>query len=365
VSTQPVRILIAPARRLLLLAGVAVALAACGAETSTDPPRTVAVQPRVIVDGTVELSAVMQQRPGLRAVVDEVLFHAPAVTVQQHDAVIDELLSADDSPLLFRYDAASSDGFGDVLGGERRWAISDVAGELVVAFAPLDARLPVLTELERETGVSLGALHGHTATVHGFLLATAPRASDGDACREGAALCDPGDAASEEKEGDPDGNPSEGDPDGNPAKGDATASEGDPDGNPSHDPESEGERAGQARARAADETVRPTDDRAAVTLVPFTLVLNRAFSLRAPVAGLFHTELADDEVRPLELHVRLDELLSEEMLALLDAEAPDPADGAIVVEIPDAHVGLDVDSKGVEPGVIDPAPTGGIHVVGR
>lgn len=375
-----------PGALLGVVAFVSLAMA-CGNETPTGAPRTLAVQPRVIVDGMVELSAVA----GSRVVVDEVLFHAPIVTVRQPDGLVASLLAADDGPLLFRYDASSSDGFGDVLGGERRWTVRDVDGELAVGFAPLDARLPVMTELEHDTGVKLADLRGHTATVHGYLLMSAPDATAlGNDC-EGdpdgnPALCAPRSDA-QENDGDPDGNPSEGDPDGNPAKPaekgegdpdgnpakaddeaegdpDGNPADGDPDGNPSHDPEAEATRTGQALTRAERGPIRAVDGRVPSVKVPFLLVLNRAFSLHVPVAELFQTRLDDDEVRPLELHVRLDELLSEQMLELLNDEATDQAPGKIVIEIPDAEVGLDVDGAGVTRRVRESVTTGGIRVVG-
>lgn len=365
------------------------AVAACGVDEAPPGSRTLAVQPRVVVDGMVELAAVAESATDASLMVDEVLFHAPNVHVQD-GKVRNELLTSDD-PLLFRYEAASSDGFGDVVGGERQWRIHDehVDGDLIVGFAPLSS-----TDLLRETGVDLDALAGHTATVHGYMLMSVPDAAGlGDDACEGdpdgnPAACNPtasddgeendGDPDGNPSEGDPDGNPAEGDPDGNPAKGtsdeaegdpDGNPADGDPDGNPSEGPEVEGQRQGEIVRREAGAGVAPalsaSDQRVPRQRVPFLLVLNSAFSLRVPVAGLFEDALADDEVRPLELHVRLDELLSGEVLAFLAKKASDEQRGQIVVEIPDAQVGLDVNNQGVERRVRTDVDTDGIRVVDR
>lgn len=355
---------------------------ACGTEPSElTGSRAVAVQPRVIVDGMVELGAITTSIADATLIIDEVLFHAPAVRVQEGDTTVDSLLSAQD-PLLFRYEAASSDGFGDVIGAERRWTIDEtnIDGDLVVGFSPLAMTLP-------DTGVDLTSLQGHTATVHGYMLMSSPDAAglghecDGDpdgnpaACTDSSASKDTeGDPDGNPSEGDPDGNPSEGDPDGNPAKSgkgddsegdpDGNPADGDPDGNPSEGPEVDGKREGELVLNSRDE-VRAQDARVLRKRVPFLIVLNRAFSLRVPVAGLFEESLAADEVRPLELRVPLDELLSEEIVAFLAQKATDDERGQIVVEIPDAQVGLEVDNEGVERRVRADVTGGGIRVLER
>lgn len=354
---------------------------ACGTEPVLTGSRVVAVQPRVIVDGMVELGAVAAGVADASLVVDEVLFHAPAVRVVQGENTVDNLLGADD-PLLFRYEAASTDGFGDVVGGERRWTLSDAHanGDLIVGFEPLRA-----TDRLEDTGVDLEALAGHTATVHGFMLMSSPDAAglgdddcEGDpdgnpaACEQSSNEDSEGDPDGNPAEGDPDGNPAEGDPDGNPAKGDeaegdpdGNPADGDPDGNPAEGREALSERDGEVVQRRQAQQVRVQDDRVLRERVPFLLVLNRSFSLRVPVAGLFEDVLDADEVRPLELRVPLHELLSEEVVAFLAEKASDTERGQIVVEIPDAHVGLDLNSDGVERRVRTDVDTGGIRVVER
>ena len=352
---------------------------ACASETTGGTPRSLAVQPRVIVEGLLELSALA----GSSVVVDELLFHAPAATVQQAELPAVSLLADGAGPLLFRYDASGSDGFGDVLGAERRFTVDDDDGELEVAFAPLNASVPMMSKLEAETGVPLADLQGRTALVHGYLLVTASPKKDGatalgEDC-EGdpdgnPALCNPPSADGEDTEGDPDGNPAEndGDPDGNPAAPEggaddgaddgADGGEGDPDGNPAES-DDDGVREGQSVARPDHGTIRAADRRAPRVKVPFLLVLTRAFSLHVPVAGLFATELGDDEVRPLELHVRLDELLSQEVLELLRQEATDNADDTIVVQIANAQAGLKVDGSGVKHRAHQTVTAGGIHII--
>lgn len=370
---------------------VACGLAACGAEPAAPGARSLAVQPRVVVDGMLELGATAQTQ----VIVDELLFHAPSVALATDGHPADDLLDGEDA-LLFRYEAGSSDGFGDVVGAERRWTVHDAHadGDLVVGFAPLETE-----SMLEGAGVDLSALAGHTAMMHGYVLLTAPdaQAVAGKQCggeTGGApAACFPGvgDAA----EGDPDGNPSEGDPDGNPAKAegdpdgnpaktaegdpdgnpaktaegdpDGNPAEGDPDGNPSEGRDVAGRREGEVVRRTAAEPVRIENDRLPRERVPFLLVVNRSFALRVPVADLFETALDDDEVRPLELHVRIDELLSDELLKFLSAKASEER-GSIVIEIPAAEatstMGLDVDNEGVQRRVSTRIDTG-LRVIDR
>jgi hypothetical protein len=59
---------------------------ACGTEAEVIGSHSIAVQPRVVVDGMVELGAVAAGVADASLVIDEVLFHAPVVHVRQGDA---------------------------------------------------------------------------------------------------------------------------------------------------------------------------------------------------------------------------------------------------------------------------------------
>jgi hypothetical protein len=375
-----------------LLAACA-ALSACGGPATGDVGAgMVAVQPRLVVDGTVELGA--RSTREWQIVLDDVLFFAPEARHERGGSGV-ALTEADDA-LLFRYDPRSHDGFGGVVGGERHWEVSP-EGELVFRFAPLDGDAPTVEKLEDDSGVTLDSLAGHTAVVHGTLVAQ--RATAGDAAiGDGADPCDgapDGNPAScgtgEVSEGDPDGNPAEptpasdGDPDGNPAKSDGKVDEGDPDGNPAKpvpvDGDPDGNPSKPIPGADDDEDVRKGalaaaplhDDSDNVALlqrarVPFEVVLNKSFELRVPAEDLFADALARDEVMPIDLHLQLDELFSDDLVRVLNNLAAKESERGIVVEAPQASarglVSLDVSSEGVRKSRRQAVTGSGIRVTG-
>lgn len=349
-------------------------------ESTASNVRAVTVEPRVVVDGTVELG----QRAGGRILIDEMIFHAPAVSERHAGGRLDVLATDPDDagPLLFRYDIGSVDGFGDVLGGARSWVLhdDDANSTLDFAFSPFALEDSARARLEDAAGVYLGDLVGHTAYVHGYVAMSAQGEGFG---------------SDDECDGDPDGNPAhcqrgDGDPDGNPAE---PESDGDPDGNPARprrsdealtasaddhasdnsndgDPDGNPAKPGP-RGFARDDLVvqgRPFDEeRHAATQVPFVLVLNRAFQLAVPVADLLGVEVheEDGEVLPIDLHVSLAELFSEEQVSALVEEASRAtAHDGVVLEVTDtAAVGIDVRASGVRRAA-ESAGSGGIRVVG-
>jgi hypothetical protein len=419
---------VSPAIALPLLAAAVSLSASCADLGECDGLRTIAVQPRVVIDGTVELRARSAQ-----VIVDEVLFHAPTVELRADGQRLADLLESDPAergPLLFRYDV-TSDGFGDVIGGERRWALDPdlgapdeggVGADLVFGFAPFRPTDELREALEESTGVALGLLEGHTAVVHGYVLASHSTSSshsatglatgfgrspcdgdpDGNPANCGAGWRSDGDPDGNpskpgtEQDGDPDGNPAkpggfrDGDPDGNPAATDPDGrraehkkrggtGDGDPDGNPAFpfpvagDPDGNparvrGDASEQVRARTAYGALpgAPTagTPTPAQTRVPFVLVFNRELALHVPVTSLFDRALAPDEVLPIDLHVRLDALLTEALLANLDEEASAEKRGAIVIEVPSAFVAIDVPAQGVARVRREAVTEGGIKVVG-
>ncbi len=340
-----------------VIAGVSLcALAAgCGADVADlsalpDGARSVAVEPRVVVDGLIELGARAD-----RVVIDEVIFHAPTVTLRDHDQVLADVLGSDpdnESPLLFRYDVNDRDGFGDVLGGERNWVLQD-QGDLVFGFEHFGLQAPEREKLEDSTGVSLGELEGHTAVVHGYMLtrSAGDRTSRGftvPCTADGTPDGNPAHCHSKLADGDPDGNPADGDPDGNPAvprdgtrnDGDPDGNpavpgqdDGDPDGNPSQDPD--GGSAGKHvdRALSSDSAVVGVHESGNYALVPFFLVLDDTFALRVPAGDVLAGNVDAGQVLPIDLHVSLDQLLTDDLLHQLDAQASDDVAGPIVVKV--------------------------------
>src|SRR6185437_17037349 len=98
-------------------------------------PRTLAVEPRLVMDGLPALKD--------KVFVDQVLFHVPTVTERSGDRILSDVLASDardEGPLFFRYDAASADPFGDILGGERNWELDAASGQLVFGFEPFAQR---------------------------------------------------------------------------------------------------------------------------------------------------------------------------------------------------------------------------------
>jgi uncharacterized protein YjbI with pentapeptide repeats len=227
-------------RAVALAAAGAGALAGCAVDDA-DGSLDVAVLPRVVLDGTVELS----DRSGGRVLIEEVVAHAPrallqsAVAGDRGDVVVDER-----APLLFHYQLSARTGFGADVGGERVWSMPASGGLLSVDFAP---------SADDVDGVD--GLRGHTAIVRGTIAieTTASLASgfgDGADALHGDADVSDADVS----DADPDGAParpgdvsgadvSDADPDGAPAHpGDASdadasdvdVSDADPDGAPAH-----------------------------------------------------------------------------------------------------------------------------------
>jgi hypothetical protein len=338
----------------------------------------VPVQPRVVMDGMIELGV----RADDRIVIDEVLLHAPAATLASAAGPRDLLAGDGRGALLFRYDIASTDGFGDVLGGPREWQLSD--GELSFGFRPLSMARHEVQELEESTGVALDSLVDRTAIVHGFVLAAAEstgfgRPTDGDPdgnpAKPGGGMQDDGDPdgnpakpEDDESEGDPDANPADGDPDGNPAKPGGGSGDGDPDGNPAWDEQHRAPQRAQSDTRTPSNTaLAPRGPRTTRERVPFLLVVNAPFDLTLPVSTSDVARLEPGEVLPLELHVALHELFSPERVAALEEQAA-RAQSGVVIEVNDTSaIRLGVQSAGIRPAPeqVRTPGRGGIRVTGR
>ena len=360
----------------LLGAGAGV-LAGCGVDNA-DVELDVAVLPRVLLDGTIELS----DRSGGRVLIEDVVAHAPRARLQsvvagdEGDVVVDER-----DPLVFHYELAARTGFGDA-DGERVWSMPASGGLLSVDFAPWRAG---------EGDADVDGLRGHTAVVRGSIAIDTrePLASGfGDAGGGDGAVSDadpdgapaqPGDVGDADPDGapaqpgetseadgsvcdaDPDGAPAhpvddvaDADPDGAPAHpvddvadadvSDADVSDADPDGAPAHpvddvaDADPDGAPAhpgeGVADADVADADpdgapARPTTSkkmtaegfRRSVVRVPFTLVLDGAFERSVVLEGDDVVGVGANEVLPIDLHLAAGELLDGDGLKTLEGLA--------------------------------------------
>jgi hypothetical protein len=351
-----------------VLAGCA--LTSCGVDDVVDTI-DVAVLPRVVLDGTVELS----DRSGGRVLIEEVVAHAPRARLQAwrsaEAAAVDrdggDVVVADNDPLLFHYELAERTGFGADIGGERVWAMPSSGAQLLVGFAPY-----------RIDGTASGVdadLVGHTAVVHGSI-AIETRQTLGDALAGGLSSGDDvGDAdpdgapahggGDDVGDADPDGAPAHGggddvgdaDPDGAPAHGGGDdVGDADPDGAPAHgggvgdaDPDGAPAHGGGGDVGDADPDgapahgggnvgdadpdgapARPVDNdkqervegfRRSVVRVPFSLVLDGTFHRSVEIDADEIAGVGENEVLPIDLHLSASELFDAQGLRALESVA--------------------------------------------
>ncbi len=202
-------------------------LSSCVAEPPAST-RAVVVRPRVVVDGTVELS----DRTGGRVQLSGITAHAASARVVDGDGnvVVDDV-----DPLFFRFSPTRPE---EQLAAERLWALPISGGDLRVGFEPATDRNVAQAPFDA------AALTNHTVVITGTIALT-PDDGAGGFGTEGEVDPDgtpaiPGDNRAEV---DPDGTPAipgtdgtdgEVDPDGTPAipGTDGTDGEVDPDGTP-------------------------------------------------------------------------------------------------------------------------------------
>ena len=315
-------------RPLLGLAGVfALALASCAPSSSEESQlgleAAVSVRPRVVMDGLIELSA----RTEGRLFVDEVVFHAPGVQIRNDSQTIADLLASDpldQGAMFFLYDLASPGGAG-ALGGERRWNLQQPGitpdSQVVFSFSPLEASPERLEALQTRSGYDLAPLNGYTAYIHGYL------STSGGMLSSFAEL-------SGDPEGDPaDGTAASGDPEGDPLSGDP---EGDPAAPGGNGPDSEAQ--GAPYPKTTHPAVRGRPALRGDELVPFIVVVSTELNLAVPLLDLGYADLDPGEYLPVDLHVDLDRLFSEERLEDLDAEATRAGDSGAVLQVGDREV---------------------------
>jgi hypothetical protein len=286
------------------------ALGGCGG-SDVDDTVSVGVLPRVVLDGTLEVS----DRSGGRVIIEEVLAHAPEARVVSGVAGdVGDVVVDDDDPLLFHY-ALAERGGGDAMrlgvdrGGERRWSMPAGGGLLSVEFAPLTRTAP---DVDAE-------LWQHTAVVRGTIAITldadqslSPRLGSGFGA-EGS----PADV-------DPEGSPADVDPEGSPA-------DVDPEGSPADvDPEGSPADAGQDEAGQVSGFLRT------VVRVPFSLVLDGSFERSVVIEPSDLADATCGEVMPIDLHLSASELLDAEGLRTLEGLATAAlarGDGEVTVHV--------------------------------
>jgi hypothetical protein len=363
---------------------------------------SVAVHPRLVMDGLVDLAA----REHGHVQLTEVVFHAPEVEREDSLGVEPLVGPGIEDNLVFRYAIGANDGLGAILGGERRWRLGQ-DGELAFQFAP--AEEAAVAALSVSTGVDLGALVGQTAFVRGTI-AVERAAVHGFACGadldgdpdtspaecggfDDEADSDPDTSPADEAEGDPDTSPADeasgdeadsaageadgddeadSDPDTAPADSDpdTAPADSDPDTAPADsDPDTSPARSDDmSAARRRDDafSTRPKvrlEDARTVTHVPFLLVIKDSFSLHRPVAELRIEELSPGEVLPIDLRVDMDALFSPQQIEALDrvAQGAGLSTTVVVEGSVDGAVRLELDAKAIKKAV---QKTPGIRVTG-
>ncbi len=347
-------------RKGALVGGAVVSLvvaSACGAPSAAAEGElaadVVTVRPRVAIDGLIELSA----RTEGRLFVDEVVFHAPSVRIQNGPFAIADVLASDPDDagaLFFRYALVDGGGAGAVA-SERRWSLSPEGAtpesQVTFGFSPFQPSDEELDEVLARTGWDLSALDGYTAYVHGYVsmqpydpsvhdekrsFGAHDRRKAGDAEGDPARV-DTGDRAAGDAEGDPaegTGERAAGDAEGDPAEGNGERAAGDAEGDPARTNDSGERLAGDAEGdpahhkhaafegEAGDELARRPGERdMGADLVPFFLVFDSSVELGVSLAELGLAELEQDEFLPIDLRVDVNRLLTDERLADLDVEA--------------------------------------------
>ena len=356
------------------------AVSACGFEG--DDTVDVVVQPRVVLDGTVELG----DRTAGRVIIDEVIAHAPsavlraAVAGDTGDVVVD---AAD--PLLFHYALADRTGFGAALSsrdGKRTWSMPSSGAALSVHFGALAP--DAADAAGADASETLAGLAGHTAIIHGTIAIetnmvgtfggfSAPDAAPGDpedvkqeVDPDGSPASpdsdiDPDEGPADEgadadadpdgspADADPDGSPADADPDGSPADADPDGSpaDADPDGSPADaDPDGGPAVPGSASdldpdggtARTASKTSPVHGLRRTVVQVPFTLVVDGDFTREVLLSSDDIAGVGCGDVLPIDLHMSAAELFDGNRLQRLEeiaraAAASDDDDATVSLQV--------------------------------
>jgi hypothetical protein len=324
----------------LLLSIAALAMtSACVAEAPLHT-RDVVVRPRVVVDGTVELSdrtAGRVQLSGIAAHADEA-----RVVIADGGVVVD-----DSDPLFFSFSPTRPE---DQIAAERLWSLPVEGGVLRVGFAPADVESIAHAPFDAD------ALTGHTVVITGTIAVTpadgvgglrAEIDPDGTPADQIGQIGEvdpdgtPADQVGEVGEVDPDGTPAdqvgEVDPDGTPAD---QVGEVDPDGTPAIDPDGTPAIGGAARWRESMAAAKKKRQRSttrgqlagagrAEIRVPFTLTVDGAFEHHTVLDASAIAAVDDGEVLPIDLNFQAGAFFDAERLAVLERLAREAiAEGA-------------------------------------
>ena len=313
--------------------------AACGVEGKAFVD--VAVQPRVVLDGVVELS----DRSAGRVVIDEVVAHAPSAWVRApvagdaHPGAGGVVVVDAADPLLFRYVLSERIGFGAALGSDRIWSMPADGASLSVLFGSASAD----HEFDADSDVVDG-LAGHTAIIHGTIAVDSTTAGFGGLINDVGPDQTPALPGDQRSDADPDGAPAspaaspEASPAGNDAPNftaDGTPADVDPDGTPA-DVDPDGRTASSASSQAQPQAAGL---RRSVIYVPFTLVMDGAFEREVMLSSDDIAAVGLGEIMPIDLHVSAADLFDNTRLQALEAIA-----AAAVAEKTGEAVSLSVSS---------------------
>lgn len=333
--------------KLLLSIAALATMSACADDVVAIDTRDITVRPRVVVDGTVELS----DRTAGRVLLSGISAHADEARVALADGSV---VVDDTAPLFFAFSPTRPE---DQQAAERTWSLPLLGGDLRVGFSPADA------DAIANAPFDATALTNHTVVITGSIAITpdddvSMRGHDDDGLimdgsvadvdpdgtpadvdpdgtpADGVGEVDPDGSPADEAEVDPDGSPADVDPDGSPADVDPDGSPADvdPDGSPA-DVDPDGTPAIGAGSRFRDAAGKQTKGaKARRTMqgnlvgrpeirVPFTLTVDGAFE--------HHTTLGEDaiaavdagEVLPIDLRFQAGAFFDAERLAVLESLA--------------------------------------------
>ena len=202
---------------------------ACERESGNLDVVDITVRPRVVLDGTVELS----DRSDGRVVIDRILAHAGQASVTATSLGNLGAVLVDDEALLFSYSPRTE---GDQEAAERTWTVPADGAMLRMGFSPAESSSIVGAPFD------VDGLLNHTLVVQGSIALMVDDVTgygfgyDLDGDPDGT----PARPTNGVAESDPDGTPAdpgqygESDPDGTPAKPTNGVAESDPDGTPAH-----------------------------------------------------------------------------------------------------------------------------------
>jgi hypothetical protein len=327
---------------MALMAAVAMATASsCAVEPEAINARNVIVRPRVVVDGSVELS----DRTQGRVLLDRITAHAEAARVVTETADGDLVVVDDHDPLFFSYAPSHPEA---QAAAEREWSLPVDGGALRVSFAPATRSSVEHAPFE------VDGLHGHTFVIEGSIaIDTGSGVSDDfgfDAFGhdDSVAAVDPdgtpadvdpdgtpaeGDDAEIDPDGspadvDPDGSPADVDPDGSPARSGQVGSV-DPDGTPAIDPDGSPAatvESSRAAAVLSAKKKRQTQMQGSMAgraqlRVPFTLTVDGAFEHQAEIGADALADVGDGEALPIDLRFQAAAFFDAARVSVLEALA--------------------------------------------